>query len=200
MGCFEATVELERTDCLVTSLVFSKLKDASVGRLSIGKETSLHRVVSDDILDVITPLRQISKSVRKVGKDSLWVESKSCSACRFLSERMVPVISSRTADETHVHFRLLVQSRKALQSLVEEMKAKGLKPRVVDITENRVYEMTDREKQILLFAFNHGYFESQRVSSLTEIARILEVSPSSLSDVMRRALKKVVADYLKKSM
>ncbi len=38
--------------------------------------------------------------------------------------------------------------------------------------------------------------ERDRASSLTEIAKVLGVSTSSLSETLRRAMKKTVRDYL----
>jgi predicted DNA binding protein len=198
MGCLEATIELERSDCVVTNMISSKLAGAEVSRLSIGREVSLHRVVSDNVLDIITQLRQVSESVRKVGRDSLWVESKSCSACRFLANKGIPVISSKTVDEKHIQYRVLLQSKRSAQHLLDMMKKEGLKPKLIEVASNELYELTGREKEVLLFAFNHGYFDSERQSSLTDMAQSLRVSPSSLSDVMRRGLKKIVAEYFKK--
>lgn len=200
METVEATIEIERDDCVVTNLVFAKLKGASVNRLVIGGEKSLHKVKSDSILDVITELRQVSESVKRVGSDSLWVEGKSCSACRFFSASTVPVVGSRTIDERHIAFRILIQSRKSLELLVKQMASAGLNPRITDIRTGRSQSLTEREMEVLLFAFNHGYFESNRQSSLTELAEKLNVSTSSLSDVMRRALRKTVEDYLRRSM
>ncbi len=200
METVEATIEIERDDCVVTNLVFAKLKGASVNRLVIGGEKSLHKVKSDSILDVITELRQVSESVKRVGSDSLWVEGKSCSACRFFSASNVPVVGSRTIDERHIAFRILIQSRKSLELLVKQMASAGLNPRITDIRTGRSQSLTEREMEVLLFAFNHGYFESNRQSSLTELAEKLNVSTSSLSDVMRRALRKTVEDYLRRSM
>ncbi|MCL4317733.1 MAG: helix-turn-helix domain-containing protein [Candidatus Thermoplasmatota archaeon] len=198
MGCLEATIELERSDCVVTNMIYSKLSGAEVSRLSIGREVSLHRVMSENVLDIITQLRQVSESVRKVGRDALWVESKSCSACSFLSDKGIPVVSSKTVDEKHVQYRVLLQSKRSVQHLLEMMEKGGLRPKIVEVVNNELYELTEREKEVLLFAFNHGYFDSERQSSLTDLAQSLRVSPSSLSDVMRRGLKKIVAEYLKK--
>ncbi len=203
MESVEATIELERDDCAVSNLIFARLKHANVSRLVIGREKSLHRVKSvksEDLLDVITDLRRVSESVRKVARDVLWVEGKSCSACRFLSSSTVPVVGSRTIDQKHLAFRILVQSRKSLELLIAQMAKAGLNPKVIDIRAGQGQSLTEREKEVLLFAFNHGYFESNRQSSLTELAEKLDVSTSSLSDVMRRALRKVVEEYLRRNL
>lgn len=197
METVELTVEVERSDCLVTNLVYQKIAGADVGRLVIGSETSLHKVDSETLLDFITEFRKIAKSVRQISKETAWVETESCTACKFFATINMPIIGSRTVDQEKVVFRLMAQSKKAADRLVREMQDVGLKPRVLDVTSSESMEVTDREKEVLLYAFNHGYFEQDRGASLTELAQGLEVSPSSLSDVMRRALRKIVMEYLK---
>ena len=197
METVELTVEVERSDCLVTNLVFSKLPGASVGRLVIGSETSLHKVDSEQLQEFITEFRKISRSVRQISKETAWVETDSCVACKYFSSINMPIIGSRTVDNSKVVFRLMAQSKKAADRIVREMQEIGLKPQVLDITTSESMEVTDREKEVLLYAFNHGYFEQDRGASLTELAEGLEVSPSSLSDVMRRAMRKIVMEYLK---
>ncbi len=197
METVELTVEVERSDCLVTNLVYSKLAGADVGRLVIGSETSLHKVDSDKLQEFITEFRRISRSVRQISKETAWVETESCSACKYFASINMPIIGSRSAGKEKVIFRLMAQSKKTADRLVREMTDMGLKPRVIDVTTSESMEVTDREKEVILYAFNHGYFEQDRGASLTELAEGLEVSPSSLSDVMRRALRKIVMEYLK---
>lgn len=197
METVELTVEVERSDCLVTNLVYTKIAGANVGRLVIGSETSLHKVDSEALLEFITEFRKIAKSVRQISKETAWVETESCTACKFFATINMPIIGSRTVDQEKVIFRLMAQSKKAADRLIREMQDVGLKPKVIDITSSESMEVTDREKEVLLYAFNHGYFEQDRGASLTELAQGLEVSPSSLSDVMRRALRKIVMEYLK---
>jgi Predicted DNA binding protein len=56
--------------------------------------------------------------------------------------------------------------------------------------------MSERELSVLKMCYDLGYFENDRASSLTEIAKVLGVSTSSLSETLRRAMKKTVRDYL----
>jgi len=198
MKVVEAFIQVERSDCVVTNLVFSRIPEANVSRLLVGEETSLHKVRTENVSDVVTEFRRIASSVRQVSKDTLWVESGSCSACSFFSRSKIPILSTRTFGENKLGFRILAPTRKSLDHLMEELAAAGLRPHLLEVNEGESYNITEREKEVLLFAFNHGYFESERDTNLTKLAERLNVSPSSLSDVLRRAMKKVVIDYLKR--
>ncbi|WP_456328550.1 helix-turn-helix domain-containing protein [Archaeoglobus sp.] len=47
-----------------------------------------------------------------------------------------------------------------------------------------------------MIAFNHGYFENPKKIKLEEIAEIIGVSKATASDLLRRAVKKVIKKYV----
>jgi len=196
----EITVEVERTDCVTTNIVLSQIASAKISRLVIGMETSLHRVESKDLESVITELRRSAARIVQISRTEAWVESQSCSACRYFAQLKLPILWTRSVDKDHVIYRLIAPSSKAAKKLVAEMKAIGLKPKVKEEKQAEKVFLTDREKDVLLMAFNLGYFEPDREISLTELAEKLNVSVSSVSEVLRRALKKAVMEYLKVSL
>lgn len=200
MEIMELTVEVERSDCLVTSHVYSEMVNATVGRLAIGRESCLEKIESDSLLEYITGLRKTAKSVRQVTRTMAWVETESCKACRYFASLGMPVLGSKTVDRSRLVFRLQIQSKKTADRLLREMKDIGLKPRVIEMAPGDGMLITDREREVLLYALKEGYFETNRESSLTELAEGMEVSASSLSNVLRRAVRKLIKEYLKSSV
>jgi predicted DNA binding protein len=63
-------------------------------------------------------------------------------------------------------------------------------------TADRDQLLTDRQRNYLLVAHNHGYFDVPRDATLAEVADALGVDPSSASETIRRATDRVVADFL----
>jgi hypothetical protein len=55
-----------------------------------------------------------------------------------------------------------------------------------DTTAEPQYGVTDRQREVLLFAFEAGYFDVPRRVSLSEIAREFDVSDQALSALLRR--------------
>ena len=58
--------------------------------------------------------------------------------------------------------------------------------------------LTDRQDKITHVAFERGYFDYPKRISLRELARMFEVSPSTLSEILRKGQRKIVLDYFKK--
>jgi hypothetical protein len=72
----------------------------------------------------------------------------------------------------------------------------GLNPNILETEFESTEILTEREKEVVNMAFRHGYFDPDRGISMTEIAKIMKVSTPSLSDVLRRATKKIVKYYI----
>lgn len=56
--------------------------------------------------------------------------------------------------------------------------------------------LTDRQREVLETAVREGYFEVPRATTLTEVAAQLDVDPSTVSGVLRRAQARVLDRYL----
>lgn len=58
------------------------------------------------------------------------------------------------------------------------------------------YELTDAQREALLLAYERGYFDSPRTTTLTELADELGITQQSLSSRLRRGHRRLVASAL----
>lgn len=54
------------------------------------------------------------------------------------------------------------------------------------------YELTDTQREALVAAYEHGYFDSPRTATLTAVAEDLGITQQSLSDRLRRGHRRLV--------
>lgn len=196
-GALEAVVEVTRTDCVVTNYIGTLDFNVKVERLRIGENKTLHRLeASTEPENILPGLQRCSNNVIRVGKTGFWAESHSCSACRFFAGSNAVVLSSKAIDSKRILYRILVQNPTKLKILEKDLEIAGLTPNVLETEFESLEILTEREKEVVNMAFRHGYFDPDRGISMTEIAKILKVSTPSLSDVMRRATKKIVKYYI----
>ncbi|MHA1786229.1 MAG: helix-turn-helix domain-containing protein [Candidatus Helarchaeota archaeon] len=84
-------------------------------------------------------------------------------------------------------------SRERITSLFEELQEKGLNIELKSIGKPKINNiLTDRQLEILEIALRNGYFEIPRRISLNNLARKLNIAPSTLSETLRRIHKKVL--------
>jgi predicted DNA binding protein len=58
------------------------------------------------------------------------------------------------------------------------------------------YELTDTQREALVLAYEHGYFDSPRESSLEEIAAEIGITQQSLSSRLRRGHRRLIGGSL----
>ncbi|MFG1390296.1 helix-turn-helix domain-containing protein [Acidiplasma sp.] len=198
-GSVIALIKLHRTDCEVTNFITKNFHDVDIKRLKIGENYTLHCISfnkDEDYYDKISELRKVSRNFINVGKNKIWAEGPSCTACHFMATADVEILSNKSLGSDYVLYRILVSNRAKLRELEEKMDEAGLDPEIIDITYSNDLELTYREKDIIKKLFDYGYFELDRKKSLTEIAASLGISTTTLSEIMRVALKKIVKTYI----
>ncbi|GGM68009.1 hypothetical protein GCM10007108_02570 [Thermogymnomonas acidicola] len=196
----EALIEVKRSDCKVTNAVYSVSPGISVKRLRIGSERSLHIVSCRGHMDEVKEeaCKIKGANVWSSGKDLLMVDAPSCSACRAVSGIDAAVTASKSVGQHHIVFRFLFRSNSHMKNVIKILADNGLEPRVVEV--QKPMDLTEREKEILLEAYRQGYFEPDRRVSMTELARQMNISTPTLSEEMRRIMKKLVRNYIEESV
>ncbi|MEM0127261.1 MAG: helix-turn-helix domain-containing protein [Thermoplasmatales archaeon] len=191
----EVVAEIEREDCIVTNALADV--NCSIVRLLMRPDYTLHRVKPTESCDPIDVSRLKNLKLRRVGNGAFWIESPSCSVCNLLSRiHFVNPIGTHSIGKNHVQVRFLVASRGDLKLFKKELDNSGLKYTILSISPFVHQELTQKERYALEEALKRGYFDIEGRISLTELSHFLGVTPASLSELLRRGLKKTVSNYL----
>jgi predicted DNA binding protein len=199
-GPVEIKLYVERNDCSVTQIIG---KQVSIEKIVPGPETTNHLI---KIKKLTNPMRckLIENSVRIINLSAhyAWAKAPSCSACRFFSYSDVLILDATPINEYAITYRIIVPSFAILKNILKSLNNLGLKPKVLNQTKvefsDKTNELTPRQLQVLILAYKRGYFNVDRLISLTQLSNLLEIAPSSLQEILRRALKKVIENYLSK--
>lgn len=141
-------------------------------------------------------LREDSILISKVKKDKMWLECSSCSACKVVAESQAFVMGAKPKPSKNiVTYNLLMPNQTSIKTLEKSLKEAGVTYSIQD-HDYSSEDLTPRQREILTVAFRKGYFDIQRKITLTELARELEINPSTLQEILRRGVKKVVLDYI----
>lgn len=193
-GQVEVVLEITRDDCQITQALAGNY--CSIDRLGMGPNSTLHKIrFADDGEDIRARLIVKRLKYRSAGMGALWVEASSCGACAFFSESFSGVLGSRTICDNKIQFRVLLPSLKELKVLESRMKKGGIEYRIVGVIPYVHQELTERQREILRIALEYGYYEEDSRMSLTDLAKVLDMAPSSLSEILRRSVKKTINFY-----
>jgi hypothetical protein len=90
-------------------------------------------------------------------------------------------------------WRFIIRRTSDFRNVLSELSSEGIQSKVVDIsTLERKAELTGRQREIVATAVAKGYFEFPRKVSLTELSGIVGVKPSTLSEILRSAERRIM--------
>ncbi|WP_237265356.1 helix-turn-helix domain-containing protein [Thermoplasma sp. Kam2015] len=200
----EAIIEVEREDCWVTNLVLDRDPKAVIERLRIGENTTIHLVKpSIDRRTLFNEIKKYPGYVLKAnlsGKDSIWAEGKSCSSCRILESFNLMVMGGKSIGFDKVRYRIIAPTKAEFNRALKKLKDEELNAVVITTNEYSKNDLTPREREVIMSALKLGYFDIDRQISMKDLAKSFGIKTSSISDVMRRGLKKIVMEYFRDSL
>ncbi|MCJ2532766.1 MAG: helix-turn-helix domain-containing protein [Candidatus Thermoplasmatota archaeon] len=165
-------------------------------------EISASEDVMKEILEAIpkNPLvAEVDTTVTERGKVISAVTTTRCEICRILMDSGVFLISAQSKDGGRVEWTLIVSEKEVLKDIFDHLKKKSVEAELIKLTKIDDREsLTERQDKITKVAFERGYFDYPKRISLRELARMFDVSPSTLSEILRKGQRKIVLDYFKK--
>ncbi|GAB6946359.1 helix-turn-helix domain-containing protein [Vulcanisaeta sp. JCM 16161] len=188
-------LEAHRSDCKVQNALKALSLDFSIVRVNVGDEVSTHLVKLSKPVDrnLLNYLRRNGLKVNIIDEETLWISAPSCSACKALSKAGLLVESGKPGNEDSIIYAVLSPGIKRLRVSIRQLRSSGVKVRVLDMEQLPMPSPTERQLEVLLLAYKMGYFD--REVNLKELARQLGLSISTVSELLRKTLKKVVTHY-----
>lgn len=158
--------------------------------------------IMEEVLNDIRKNPTVSKietTMTERGKLIGAVTTARCDICRILTDSDVFLISAETRDNGKVDWTLVLSDKAVLKGIFDHLKSKSVDAELVKLTKIDDKEgLTERQDKITKVAFERGYFDYPKRISLRELARMFDVSPSTLSEILRKGQRKIVLDYFKK--
>lgn len=129
------------------------------------------------------------------------VTSKNCVICSAIADVDAScfISSAATEEDCSVGYKVLL-SRRDVPIIINRLSKTGAEYRVAEISAvSSVPGLTSRQERILKTAIELGFYDFPRKVSNEELAAKLGIKPSTLSEIVRRAEKKVVGKYFEES-
>ena len=95
-------------------------------------------------------------------------------------------------------WQVLVRKSDDLRGLISNLEEKGMSVVVNGVSHvSREETLTGRQKEILATAIASGYFDFPRRTGLSELSKMVGVKPSTLSEILRSAERKILENTVK---
>ncbi len=119
-----------------------------------------------------------------------------CHACHTLANSECFLTDATATERGGLEWRLLAPKRSSVEAVVNRLKGRGISVELVAIKSVKGSgTLTDRQARVLSLAYELGYFEFPKKINLSDLAKKLGVSKSSLSETLRTGEEKILHEY-----
>ncbi len=163
----------------------------------------LVRLSSDENLEVILNRIRSRKDVLKASFSSESdravvgeVVIEKCAACIALKQSDCFMVSSRSRDGGWLEWAVAAENNSMVHDLVYLLEKNKCEVQLTRISgSSGASGLTLRQEEILQFAYSNGYYEYPRRISLRDLSRIFDISPSTMSEILRAGQRRIFSEY-----
>ncbi len=158
--------------------------------LQIESEACLDEVLSAIDYDNVEDISKVSESKAKAA-----LTVSRCIPARSILEAGCFIKTAKHTEEG-VEWEIIAK-RSSLMKLAKILEEKNYSFEIKRIGGLELDKeiLTEREREILEYALNNGYFNTPKDVGIRGVAKHFGISISTASDLLRRGLKKVLLDY-----
>ena len=125
------------------------------------------------------------------------LKTHKCTACRAFAGADCFLVSATSKPDGKLEWAVL-GSDTMVKSLMHKLENQNVTGEVVKVSKLKgEAELTARQENILQIALEKGYFEFPKRITLRQLARVLDVSPATLSEILRRGQKGVLEEHFR---
>ena len=201
---YHVVLEVENRQCRIVKRFASLgLKNLKVIDIRSSSPKSVKHLVELDPRELKktktlpSELKAIEDKNMGESKPSIWLESEGCEICNTILSCDAFLVSGKSMQDYTIMYSFMVPSFEAYQKIVSAMEATGLKVNVLKMGmfEPRKGVLTEKQERIFWLALKGGFFDYPRKINTEELAAKLGISPSTLSEINRRGMRRLLENY-----
>jgi predicted DNA binding protein len=125
------------------------------------------------------------------------LKTHKCTACRAFAGADCFLVSATSKPDGKLEWAVL-GSDTMVKSLMQALENQKVTGEVVKISRLKgEEELTARQENILQIALEKGYFEFPKRITLRQLAKALDISPATLSEILRRGQKGILEEHFR---
>ena len=125
------------------------------------------------------------------------LKTHKCTACRSFATSECFLVSAKSTPDGLVEWKVL-SSGNGLKKLLDNLESGGVDAKIRSIVELKDESaLTERQEEILQIALEKGYFDYPKKMNIAGLAKLLGISKPTLSELLRRGQKKVLAGHFR---
>lgn len=125
------------------------------------------------------------------------MESEDCDVCNTILSHGSFLVSGTSMKNYTFIYDFIVPNFDAYLGIISALESVNLKVKVLRLTKVRPKGkiLTEKQERILWLALEAGLFDYPKRIDMVEFSRKLGISPSTLSEVVRRGVRRLLENY-----
>lgn len=143
-------------------------------------------------------VRQVVEGEKDSETSPLLVVMDRPTTCRASNDAAIVCLECPLNSEMQpASWRFIARKASDFRQILAHLESEGIETKIEDIAPlERKPALTGRQKEILATAIARGYFEFPRKISLTGLSGLVGVKPSTLSEILRSAERRIMSTAL----
>jgi len=126
------------------------------------------------------------------------IKTNQCYSCSLLHNTDCFLTSYTIIDKDEAEWKIITPTEKSIVTLIDQLKKDGTEVKLISkVHLDPEMLLTARQEKIMNVAYKRGYFDYPKRINIRELARIFEVSISTMSEILRKGEKKIIGKYFK---
>ena len=198
---YHVVIEVENMQCRIlkkfTSLEIKHLKVTDIRSSSSGAVKHLIELDREQIKKIPKDFKIFAPRSKIERKPTIWFKSEGCEVCNCILSRDAFLISGKSMEEHTIKYSFIVPTFEAYTSILSALEKSGHKVRVLKMGsfEPKKGVLTEKQERIFWLALKGGFFDYPRKIGTRELSSKLGISPSTLSEILRRGTRRLLEHY-----
>lgn len=143
-------------------------------------------------------IRQVVEGEREAELSPVLVVMDRPLTCRASNDAAIVCLECPlNSEDQPAPWRFIARKSSDFRQILAHLEREGIETKIEDVAPlERKPTLTGRQKEIMATAVARGYFEFPRKISLTGLSELVGVKPSTLSEILRSAERRIMANAL----
>lgn len=140
---------------------------------------------------------RMQNSVRVGEEIAVWFETDGCDVCNTIVSKGAFLITAWNTEKDKLVYTFITPNMRTVQDIITTLEALNFELKILGIEryKRKISVLTEKQEMALWLALGAGFFDYPKKISISDLSRKLKISPSTLSETMRRGIRRLLEYY-----
>ena len=186
---------------LFRDLGIHQFKVVDIRRLPRGVTMHLVRIPIERLAKVPGHTNVRMRNSVRLGEEAVvWFETDGCDVCNTIVSKGAFLLTAWNIEGDRMVYTFITPNMETLRNITSTLKALNFELRILGVGKyKRRGVLTEKQEMALWLALEAGFFDYPKRINTSELSRKLGISPSTLSEIIRRGIRRLLEYYFESS-